>query len=153
MLGCFQRRKAGKGKKLFNSLKVYRDGECIAQANKRLLPTYDVFDETRYFEPGELPELYTVDNLTFGLTICEDVWSDEVHDYDAEPVAELFAAASESQQQIDAIVNISASPFQADKEIVRKNIFKKLSATYHVPFYIAIRSEGRIPSFLTGEVL
>ena len=64
------------GKGLFNSIALLADGEVKQVFHKRLLPTYDVFDENRYFEPGLQASYFTLDNIDIGVTICEDLWND-----------------------------------------------------------------------------
>ncbi len=91
MFGCFERRSGKKGKDLYNSAVVARKGRIIFRARKQLLPSYDVFDETRYFEPGPPSELYEVNGQKFGVTVCEDVWSEEVTRYDTAPVEQLMS--------------------------------------------------------------
>ncbi len=100
---------------LTNSLVVYRDGRLVARYDKRLLPTYDVFDEDRYFRPGNAPAVLDVDGLRIGLSICEDLWKGvdvgrgDRYENDADPVSELVGAGAQ------VIVNPSASPFVLGK--------------------------------------
>lgn len=133
MFGCLERHH-GKGHPLYNAAVVARDGEIHYRARKRLLPSYDVFDESRYFQAGEVSGIYRCGQLNFAVTICEDVWSEEVPLYQVDPVADIIAAARRDGMKLDAIVNISASPFQRDKETIRKAIFTKLCRTYDLPF-------------------
>ena len=98
MFGCFEHRQGKRGKELFNSAVVARKGKIIFRARKQLLPSYDVFDETRYFEPGSPAGLYTLKDVHFGVTVCEDVWSEEVTEYDVDPVEELFHLAAQNQK-------------------------------------------------------
>ena len=65
MFGCVERCRAEGGKPLYNTAVVARGGKIVFRARKRLLPSYDVFDETRYFEPGPPSQLYEIDGLTF----------------------------------------------------------------------------------------
>lgn len=101
------------GNVLFNTAALFEDGRVLLRVNKQLLPTYDVFDERRYFEPGEpsLPLKYKKHRL--GLTICEDAWNDKEifkrRKYTPDPVAQLAADGA------DLIVNIAASPFHIGK--------------------------------------
>jgi NAD+ synthase (glutamine-hydrolysing) len=134
MFGCLERRPFGKGRPLYNAAMVARDGEIVYRAQKRLLPSYDVFDESRYFQSGEVPGIYRCGPLNLAVTICEDVWSEEVPLYQVDPVADIVAAAGSNSIKLDAIINISASPFQRDKEATRKAIFTKLCRTYNLPF-------------------
>jgi NAD+ synthase (glutamine-hydrolysing) len=87
---------------LFNAAAVLRDGQVQAVYHKRRLPNYGVFDEERYFEPGDAPLFLDVDGVTCALTICEDVW-----------VPELVAEAASMGASL--VLNISASPFHAGK--------------------------------------
>ena len=153
MFGCFESREGIKGKDLFNSAMVARRGKIIFRARKQLLPSYDVFDETRYFEPGPPSELYELKDLKFGVTVCEDVWSEEVTEYDAEPVDQLMSGARENQEKIHGIINISASPFQRNKEEIRKSIFQKISRRYSVPFLYCNQIGGQDSLLFDGRSL
>ena len=134
MFGCLERRRDGRGRPLYNVALVAAGGVIVHRARKRLLPSYDVFDETRYFQPGEESTIYRCGSLNLGITVCEDVWSEEVRRYQVDPVAELVALARQHHTPLDAIVNISASPFQRGKEDLRKAIFTKICRTHQVPF-------------------
>jgi NAD+ synthase (glutamine-hydrolysing) len=112
-------------KLLHNSVALLQGGKVQHYFHKRLLPTYDVFDEDRYFAPGEQPGLcpYTTragQVIQLGITICEDLWNDELFwDYRAyavDPVAEVVAAGA------DLIFNLSASPFSVGKQRLREQI-------------------------------
>ncbi len=127
LFGCFESRNAAKGKRLFNSAVVARKGKIVYRARKRLLPTYDVFDETRYFEPGEESDLYTINGCNFGVTVCEDVWGEQVHDYSIDPVATIIGKAKAENCSLDGIINISASPYQKEKGDLRQEIFSDLA--------------------------
>ncbi len=153
MFGCFERREGLNGKKLFNSAVVARKGEIIFRARKQLLPSYDVFDETRYFEPGSPSELYELKDLKFGVTVCEDVWSEEVTEYDIEPVNDLLALAAKRQEAIHGIINISASPFQRNKEEIRKSIFQKISRRSSIPFLYCNQIGGQDSLLFDGRSL
>lgn len=133
LFGCIERRDEEHGKPLYNSAMVARKGEIVFRARKQLLPTYDVFDETRYFQPGNPPELYTIDGYCFGVTVCEDVWYEEVHDYDSTPVEALYRLADETSTELDGLINISASPYQRDKERLRQTIFENYCERYRLP--------------------
>ncbi len=151
MFGCLERRDGERGKPLYNSLAVARGGLIIFRARKRLLPTYDVFDETRYFEPGGVADLYRLGGLSFGITICEDVWSDAMNLYEVDPVADLFRKAEAKGVNIDALINISASPYQRDKEKVRKGIFERICARYRVPFLYCNQVGGQDSLLFDGR--
>ncbi|MFT5700675.1 MAG: NAD+ synthase (glutamine-hydrolyzing) [Desulforhopalus sp.] len=151
MLGCFEESNLKNGKPLYNSAIVVRKGEIVFRARKQLLPTYDVFDETRYFEPGKSSEIYSFGDENFGVTVCEDVWSEAVHDYSAKPVASLIEKAKEKGFSLDGIINISASPFQRNKEGGRKSIFKSFCEKYHVPFLYCNQVGGQDSLLFDGR--
>ncbi len=108
-----------------NALMVVRDGKAVARHDKRLLPTYDVFDEDRYFHPGERAVTVDVAGVRVGLSICEDLWrGDDAGALDryvgmADPVDELVAAGA------TVIVNPSASPFVLGKGARQREILKR----------------------------
>ena len=99
------------GRRLYNACLVCRDGEIGAVYRKRLLPNYGVFDEKRYFEPGETVELLELGHRQLGLTVCEDLWQPA-------PVAVESAAAG-----AQVLVNLSASPFHVGKDQEREGMF------------------------------
>jgi len=153
MLGCFERSDGKNGKKLYNSAIVVRDGEIFFRARKRLLPSYDVFDETRYFRPGPVPEFYKFNDLVFGVTVCEDVWFHDIPHYETDPVEDLFQKAVEENINIDALINISASPFQRGKEQLRKDIFAKICQHHRVPFIYCNQVGGQDSLIFDGRSL
>ena len=112
------------GRPLYNAVAVLRDGKVVSRHLKTLLPTYDVFDESRYFEPGPMnatENLFTVAGTVIGQSICEDLWNDENliarRLYHRNPIADLNAAGAE------VLVNASASPFVVDKQQFRVELF------------------------------
>jgi NAD+ synthetase len=106
------------GKSLFNSIALLEAGEIQQVFHKRLLPTYDVFDENRYFASGLKASYFTLDSLNIGVTICEDLWNDEEfwgkRTYAVNPIADL------SNLGVDLIVNLSASPYTVGKQQLRE---------------------------------
>jgi len=116
------------GKSLFNSIALLEQGEVKQVFHKRLLPTYDVFDEHRYFEPGLQSNAFTLDGIDIGVTICEDLWNDEEfwgkRLYQVNPIADL------AQRGVDIIVNLSASPYSTGKQQVREAMLRHTSQRY-----------------------
>ncbi len=108
------------GRPLFNSAVVAANGRVLARVRKRLLPTYDVFDEVRYFEPGGVQPVVEFRGRRLGLSICEDMWADEERLarplYDCDPLAELARAGA------DLLINISASPYYLGKHAARVEV-------------------------------
>jgi NAD+ synthetase len=151
LFGCIEQRHGDRGKKLYNTAVAARGGEVVFRARKQLLPSYDVFDETRYFEPGPPSGLYQVGGLNLAVTICEDVWHHEIGEYDVAPVEELFAAAGAAGTTVDALINLSASPFQRGKEKTRKSIFSSICRSYGVPFLYANQVGGQDSLLFDGR--
>ncbi len=97
------------GRKIYNSALLAKSGKLIGETEKNLLPTYDVFDDLRYFEPSTTFSCLEFEGLSLGVTICEDIWYNEneiqYHTYDVDPAHELKKLGA------DVIINISASPY------------------------------------------
>jgi NAD+ synthetase len=124
IVGYAERNTAPIGRPLHNAVAVLRNGEIASKHFKTLLPTYDVFDESRYFEPGPVnatENLFKVNGTTIGQSICEDLWNDEKliarRLYHQNPIADLNAAGAE------ILVNASASPFVVNKHAFRLELF------------------------------
>lgn len=119
------------GKPLYNSIAYLEGGQIRQVFHKRLLPTYDVFDEERYFEPGLEANLLQIDDHQIGVTICEDLWNDEQfwgwRNYAVDPVAALAA------QPVDLIINLSASPFCAGKQDLRESMLSHSARRHQCP--------------------
>ncbi len=120
------------GKALHNTALLFRDGEILHASHKKLLPTYDVFDESRYFRPGTSSQFFCLDGLNLGITICEDIFNDSdafpEQLYEQDPVAELT-----SSHDLDLLINIAASPYTMGKQHLRKKAFTTISRKYKVP--------------------
>jgi len=153
MFGCFERRQGRQGKPLYNSLMVAQGGRVVHRVRKQLLPAYDVFDETRYFEPGAGSELFHLGAMSFALTVCEDIWYEATGRYRTDPVASLFAAAVGQGQRIDCLINVSASPFQHDKERVRHALFRSICSRYRVPLLYVNQVGGQDSLLFDGHSL
>lgn len=118
------------GKTLINSVALIKGGQVTGRGGKRLLPSYDVFDETRYFEPAKESLLFNIGGKRIGVTICEDIWNVDdlpgIPRYEINPVSEL------ATKGIDIFINISASPYSLNKGALRLNITKKLSKDHRL---------------------
>ncbi len=118
------------GKSVMNSAAVLRDGRIDFVQSKRLLPTYDVFDEVRNFAPAQHQELYKVDNQELAITICEDAWNDKQfwnrRLYIVDPVEELVGAGGR------LVLNISASPFYVGKPELRCKMLSAIAKHHGV---------------------
>ncbi|MCW9682343.1 NAD+ synthase [Dolichospermum planctonicum UHCC 0167] len=119
------------GKNLFNSMALLENGKIQQFFHKRLLPTYDVFDEHRYFEQGLEANYLILDHLKIGVTICEDLWNDEEfwgkRSYPINPMADLV------NSNIDLIVNLSASPYTVGKQNLREAMLKHSAVNFQKP--------------------
>jgi len=151
MFGCIERCNRENGKPLYNAAAVARSGEIVFRTRKQLLPTYDVFDETRYFEPGPSSDLYEIDGVFFGVTVCEDVWHYEVHEYHVAPVVELHRLAAAEGKRLCGMINISASPFQRFKEDVRRSIFRQYCREFATPFLYCNQVGGQDSLIFDGR--
>ena len=116
------------GKNIFNSAYVLSDGEIIHTAAKTLLPTYDVFDEYRWFESGKNNSCITIDNTKIALTVCEDLWN-----MGDDPLYTSWPMEVLQKEQPEIIINIAASPFNYLHAGDRKEILKKNIHTYQLP--------------------
>lgn len=151
LFGCVVQGNGAGGKRLFNTALVARNGKIIFNAQKQLLPTYDVFDETRYFQQGEVPKPYILGDKIFGVTICEDIWHREIEIYSKEPVALLKQESAEKNISLDCIINISASPFQKNKEAQRHDLFKRLCLRHALPLIYVNQVGGQDSLLFDGR--
>lgn len=119
------------GKKCRNAAAFINNGKIVAKYYKQLLPFYDVFDETRYFEPGQRELIVEFKGKKLGITICEDLWNDK--DYWKRPLYHIDPAECLAKYGINAIINISASPYLLNKEKDRFSILKNTSVKNNVP--------------------
>lgn len=119
------------GKSIANKAALIDEGRVVFEQSKMLLPTYDVFDESRYFQPGERQYVYGLDREQLGITICEDVWNDKTFWanplYARDPVTELVA------QGTSILLNISASPYTIDKRTLRLQMLRSLARHHRRP--------------------
>jgi NAD+ synthase (glutamine-hydrolysing) len=126
------RRNLSYGEKgLFNTVAIINDGHLIGFQDKWLLPTYDVFNERRYFEPGQETRLWEIKGKKIGIVICEDIWQHagyvDLTIYPRDPIEEL------AKLKPDLLLNASASPYQIYKPDVRVQVCKKAAKTLQCP--------------------
>ncbi|MEH1800379.1 MAG: NAD+ synthase [Nostoc sp.] len=137
------------GKGLFNSIALLENGQVKQVFHKRLLPTYDVFDERRYFEEGLQANYFTLDDIHIGVTICEDLWNDEEfwgkRSYAANPIADLAILG------VDLIVNLSASPYTAGKQQFRETMLKHSAVRFQQPMIYANQVGGNDDLIFDGR--
>ena len=127
-------------KSLFNSVALLHQGQVQQVFHKRLLPTYDVFDEDRYFEPSHQANSFLLDGVKIGVTICEDLWNDEEfwgrRNYEINPIAALI------EDGVDLVVNLSASPYTVGKQGLREAMLRHCALRYQRPVIYANQVGG-----------
>ena len=135
--GHLEKHTGDSGKPLHNSASVIENGRVLFTAQKRLLPTYDVFDEARYFEAGRRSQSLQYKGMNLGITVCEDIWNDKgafpQKLYANDPISDLVSDLRNKGGKLDLLINISASPFQIDKENVKREIFTRVCRNNNVP--------------------
>ncbi len=139
------------GKGLNNSAVFLCDGKLVFRQDKSLLPSYDVFDETRHFDPAARVQVLPFKGETLGLSICEDAWCDPemwcAHLYATDPV-QIMAEAGAT-----VMINISASPFQIGKAEVRYHLIRNHVARHGKPFVYVNQVGGNDELIFDGESL
>ncbi len=140
------------GKGLHNSAFFMYDGRVKAVINKALLPTYDIFDEARYFEPGNLFQAIEYKGLKIAVTICEDIWAEQpcadrgiCRLYGITPLDELI------KDEPRLIVNIAANPFAHNRIRVREEIFRKNAIDYNLPLISVNQTGGNTDLIFDGS--
>jgi len=130
-VGCVSENSERPGRALRNSAAILQNGKIIWHTHKSLLPTYDVFDEDRYFEPAKNATLFEFNGRKLGITLCEDIWNDEdfwpERLYRRDPIKELIAQGAE------IILNLSASPWHDGKERARLAMLQRVARDERVP--------------------
>jgi len=130
-IGYVDRNSEKPGRALRNSAAVLQNGKIIWRTHKSLLPTYDVFDEDRYFEPAKKVEPFEFNGRKLGITVCEDIWNDEDfwpdRLYRRDPIKELVSQGAEM------ILNISASPWHDGKDRTRLEMLRRVARDEKIP--------------------
>ncbi len=131
IFGALVANRGASGRRVFNAAVAARGGRRVALYRKRLLPTYDVFDEGRYVEPGDCSLVLRIAGRRVAVTICEDIWNDKTFWsrplYDTDPVSEL------KPLDLDLHVNISASPYALGKNRLRRRMMERIARRTGVP--------------------
>jgi len=141
----------GVGKGLQNSAAFIKDGKILSTQAKMLLPTYDVFDERRYFEPARDVQVIEFCGKKLGISICEDIWNDPdfwpERLYDRDPIAELIKKGA------DILINISASPFTLEKRTLRPEMLRAAAINYGRPLLFVNQVGGNDELVFDGHSL
>ena len=131
IVGYADRANGSTGKAAANAAALLANGRIEFVQHKMLLPTYDVFDESRYFQPAATQSVFPFDGQKLGITICEDIWNDKTFWakplYERDPVSELVT------QGATFLINISASPYTIDKRSLRIDMLRSLAKTHGLP--------------------
>jgi NAD+ synthase (glutamine-hydrolysing) len=132
LIGCLEIASSKeKGRPLYNAVAWCEAGSIQSYGRKCLLPNYDVFDEERYFAPAKEPLVYEWNKRRIGITICEDIWTDESIQtskrYCNDPIENL------AEENLDLLVNLSASPWYINKEQSRQNLIQQVSRRLNCP--------------------
>jgi NAD+ synthase/NAD+ synthase (glutamine-hydrolysing) len=131
LVGLPEPNASDEGRPLFNSAALLRGGRVDSRFRKALLPTYDVFDEDRYFEPFHGAQVLDIAGQRLGVSVCEDIWNDRDYwkrrRYHHDPVEELVTAGA------TAVVNLSASPFTVGKQQRREEMLGNMARRHAVP--------------------
>src|SRR6266403_3757666 len=129
--GTITRTGSSSGNPIYNSAAVLQGGKVVFRQNKMLLPSYDVFDETRYFEPAAKQLPLQLDGSVTAVTICEDAWNDkqfwERRLYSRDPVEEL------AQTGAQLLISINASPYHMGKRALRREVFVTSARHFKIP--------------------
>jgi NAD+ synthase (glutamine-hydrolysing) len=135
---------------IYNAAAVCHNGKIVRVVRKTLLPTYDVFDELRYFKPAAANEPITLtvagNQVRLGVSICEDLWDEELR-YERHVIRDLV------QESADIVVNINASPFYVGKRLVREKLLKSKATALKRPFFYVNMVGGQDELVFDGESL
>jgi NAD+ synthase/NAD+ synthase (glutamine-hydrolysing) len=131
LIGLAEPNASSEGRPLYNAAALLAGGEVRQVLRKTLLPTYDVFDEDRYFEPADGPQILSLGGWCLGVEICEDVWNDRDfwrrRRYHCDPLEGLARAGA------SCVLNMSASPFTMGKQLHREKMLSAIARKYDVP--------------------
>jgi NAD+ synthase (glutamine-hydrolysing) len=149
IVGYAARATGSTGKGAANAAALLANGTVQFVQHKMLLPTYDVFDESRYFQPAVSQDVYLLEGHKLGITICEDIWNDKNFWakplYERDPVAELVSKGA------SLIINISASPYTIEKRSLRLNMLRALANKYARPVIYVNQTGGNDSLVFDGD--
>lgn len=139
VMGALDKNDTGKGKPFFNTAFVFSDQKLVFKYAKRLLPSYDIFEDERFFEKGTHPGIFELKGEKFAVAICEDIWNHKgflPHLYEDEPLSDL------KNQNPKALFVLSASPFELGKPQVREKLLSKVAVDLSAPVFYCNQVAG-----------
>ncbi len=149
VIGYVRRSHVQLGKPVSNAAAIVYRGKVLLDYVKILLPFYDVFDESRYFEPGNAVGIYDLEGMRIGITICEDIWNDKnfwrKRLYPRDPVEEITKAGAK------LLLNIASSPFATEKIQLRYDMLRTISTEHHIPVAYVNHAGGNDQLILDGS--
>lgn len=151
VVGTIRREPSHGEKFLRNSAAVFSNGELLGFHDKLLLPTYDVFDEMRYFDPGQEVRIFEIQGKKVGVTICEDIWQHggavRYTHYQHDPIRDFVS------HQPDLLLNLSASPFSGSRPALRFDLCRRVCQTLHCPVVLCNQVGGNDSLIFDGNSL
>lgn len=151
IIGFPEQNQSGRGRPFFNAAAWCQSGKILHVARKVLLPTYDVFDEDRYFEPAESPQVIAWEGRRIGITICEDIWVGPdiptSRHYQNDPVADL------ENENLNLLLNLSASPWHFGKGQVREDLIRSAARRCNCPVVYCNAVGGNDELIFDGQSL
>jgi NAD+ synthetase len=151
VVGCVRLNSGPVGKPLHNSAALLAEGRIVSVHHKALLPTYDVFDERRYFEPADQLQTADLAGTRLGISVCEDIWhapGSLIRGlYDRDPIAELV------EQGAEVLINVSASPFILDKRAARPAMLRDAAVRHSKPVIFVNQIGGNDELVFDGHSL
>ncbi|HUZ46684.1 MAG TPA: NAD+ synthase [Terriglobia bacterium] len=151
VVGYVRRSQVQMGRPVSNAAAIIHRGKVLLDYVKILLPFYDVFDESRYFEPGSAIGIYDLEGMRIGITICEDIWNDKnfwrKRLYARDPVEEITRAGAK------LLLNIASSPFTTEKLQTRYDMLRTIAVENHIPVAYVNHVGGNDQLILDGSSL
>ncbi len=149
IFGTIEWNRTGYGKPIFNVAVVAQHGKVIFRQRKSLLPTYDVFDELRHFEPAHEVDIFELCGRKVGLAICEDFWFEE--EISGQPIYKNNPIEQLIERGAEVLLNVSASPFNLGKRKTRYELFREIALRYDVPIVYANQVGGNDELLFDGS--
>lgn len=151
VFGLVMKNRSPIGRGLYNAVALASDGAIQFTQPKTLLPTYDVFDEARHFDSANVHQTYRFQDVTLGLTVCEDIWS--AYDFNGKKPYAVDPIAALKGEGAELLINISASPFQVGKYKIRRQLMQETARTHSLPLIYCNLVGGNDELIFDGQSL